>query len=52
MMIAQGDELRTRLEDEEQKNQDRLFFTLMYIDKNKKKYSPSPIPSRDGDTRL
>ena len=36
-MIAQADELRTTLADEEEKNQDWLFFTLMYIDKKKQK---------------
>ena len=35
-MIAQADELGTRLADEKEKKQDWLFFTLMHIDKNKK----------------
>ena len=34
-MTAQADELKTRLADEEEKNQDWLIFTLMYIDKKK-----------------
>ena len=36
-MIAQADELGTRLADEKEKNQDWLFFTLMCIDKKTKR---------------
>ena len=49
-MIAQGDELRTRLEDEEQKNQDWLFFTLMCIDKKQKEIFSLANPPQETET--